>query len=37
MTRLTTIGRYLVHRLEEAGLNHIFGISGDWFWGFTIC
>jgi len=25
-----TVGRYLVHRLEQAGLNHIFGVPGDY-------
>ena len=33
MTR-TTIGHYLVHRLEEAGLKHVFGIPGDYVLGF---
>lgn len=26
----TTIGKYLVHRLEQAGLKHVFGIPGDY-------
>lgn len=26
----TTVGRYLVKRLEEAGLRHVFGIPGDY-------
>jgi indolepyruvate decarboxylase len=26
----TTVGRYLVQRLEEAGLRHVFGIPGDY-------
>ena len=30
MTRSSTIGKYLVQRLEEAGLHHIFGIPGDY-------
>ena len=34
MPRSTTIGKYLVYRLEEAGLGHIFGIPGDYVLGF---
>jgi len=30
----TTIGRYLVERLEQAGLRHVFGIPGDYVLGF---
>jgi len=30
MAKTTTIGRYLIHRLEEAGLKHVFGIPGDY-------
>ena len=30
MPKSTTIGKYLVHRLEEAGLRHVFGIPGDY-------
>jgi len=26
----TTVGKYLIHRLENAGLQHIFGIPGDY-------
>lgn len=26
----TTIGKYLVHRLEQMGLKHVFGIPGDY-------
>ena len=26
----STIGRYLVQRLEQAGLRHVFGIPGDY-------
>ena len=26
----TTVGKYLIHRLENAGLKHIFGIPGDY-------
>lgn len=25
-----TVGRYLVRRLEQAGLQHIFGVPGDY-------
>jgi indolepyruvate decarboxylase len=30
MARGSTVGRYLVQRLEEAGLRHVFGIPGDY-------
>lgn len=30
MSKTTTIGDYLVRRLEEAGLKHVFGIPGDY-------
>ncbi len=30
MAKSTTVGRYLVHRLEETGLRHVFGIPGDY-------
>ncbi len=26
----TTVGRYLIQRLEEAGLRHLFGVPGDY-------
>ncbi len=26
----TTVGRYLIHRLQEAGLGHLFGVPGDY-------
>jgi TPP-dependent 2-oxoacid decarboxylase len=26
----TTVGRYLIHRLGEAGLRHLFGVPGDY-------
>ncbi|MDD5084599.1 MAG: thiamine pyrophosphate-binding protein [Candidatus Omnitrophica bacterium] len=29
-----TVGKYLVKRLEEAGLKHIFGVPGDYVLGF---
>ncbi|MCY3021180.1 MAG: thiamine pyrophosphate-binding protein [Planctomycetota bacterium] len=34
MAEQTTIGRYLVQRLEESGLKHVFGIPGDYVLGF---
>ena len=34
MAKTTTIGKYLVHRLEEMGLKHVFGIPGDYVLGF---
>ncbi len=34
MARPTTIGQYLIHRLEETGLKHVFGIPGDYVLGF---
>jgi indolepyruvate decarboxylase len=34
MPKTTTIGKYLVTRLEQAGLKHIFGIPGDYVLGF---
>ncbi len=30
MSRSSTIGRYLVQRLEDTGLQHVFGIPGDY-------
>ena len=30
----TTVGQYLIHRLEELGIRHIFGIPGDYVLGF---
>jgi len=30
MPRTTTVGRYLVKRLEQAGLTHVFGLPGDY-------
>jgi TPP-dependent 2-oxoacid decarboxylase len=29
-TDTTTVGKYLVKRLEQAGLKHIFGVPGDY-------
>lgn len=29
----TTVGRYLVHRLEEVGVGHVFGVPGDYVLG----
>ncbi len=34
MPKSTTIGHYLIHRLQEAGLGHVFGIPGDYVLGF---
>lgn len=34
MPRTTTIGKYLVHRLEQLKLKHAFGIPGDYVLGF---
>lgn len=34
MPRTTTVGKYLVQRLEQAGLRHVFGIPGDYVLGF---
>lgn len=34
MTRTTTVGKYLIRRLEECGLRHVFGIPGDYVLGF---
>ena len=30
----TTVGRYLIQRLEELGLRHVFGVPGDYVLGF---
>ncbi len=32
--KTTTVGRYLVERLEQCGLRHVFGIPGDYVLGF---
>jgi len=34
MAAQTTIGDYLIHRLEELGVKHIFGVPGDYVLGF---
>jgi indolepyruvate decarboxylase len=34
MSQPSTIGRYLVRRLEQTGLGHVFGIPGDYVLGF---
>ncbi len=34
MPRTTTLGQYIVSRLEEVGLKHVFGIPGDYVLGF---
>ncbi|MGB2706212.1 MAG: thiamine pyrophosphate-binding protein [Candidatus Omnitrophota bacterium] len=33
----TTVGEYLVKRLKQAGVNHIFGVPGDYVLGFFDC
>jgi indolepyruvate decarboxylase len=30
MAKQTTVGNYLVHRLTEAGVGHVFGVPGDY-------
>ena len=30
MTNTTTVGRYLVERLKQAGVGHVFGVPGDY-------
>ena len=30
MTKTSTVGQYLIQRLEEVGLEHLFGIPGDY-------
>ena len=34
MAEAMTIGKYLIQRLEERGLKHVFGIPGDYVLGF---
>jgi indolepyruvate decarboxylase len=34
MAKKSTVGKYLVQRLEEAGIGHVFGIPGDYVLGF---
>ncbi|MBM3288711.1 MAG: alpha-keto acid decarboxylase family protein [Candidatus Hydrogenedentes bacterium] len=34
MAQRTTIGGYLIHRLEELGVKHVFGVPGDYVLGF---
>jgi len=34
MPQRTTVGGYLIHRLEELGLRHVFGVPGDYVLGF---
>lgn len=34
MSKATTIGKYLVSRLMDTGLKHLFGIPGDYVIGF---
>ena len=34
MAKAMTVGRYLVQRLEQRGLKHVFGVPGDYVLGF---
>jgi len=34
MPKTTTVGAYLIHRLEELGVKHVFGVPGDYVLGF---
>lgn len=34
MPQRTTVGEYLIHRLEELGVKHVFGVPGDYVLGF---
>ena len=34
MARQTTVGGYLIHRLHELGVKHVFGVPGDYVLGF---
>lgn len=34
MTQRTTVGGYLIQRLQELGVNHVFGVPGDYVLGF---
>ena len=34
MPKTTTVGQYLIHRLEELGVGHVFGVPGDYVLGF---
>src|SRR3990172_6492030 len=34
MSKQTTVGGYLIHRLQELGIEHIFGVPGDYVLGF---
>ena len=34
---VSTVGKYLARRLEQAGLKHIFGVPGDYVLGFFDC
>ena len=33
MTKAISVGEYLVHALEQAGVKHVFGIPGDYVLG----
>lgn len=34
MSQRSTVGGYLIHRLEELGVKHVFGVPGDYVLGF---
>ncbi len=34
MPKTTTVGDYLIHRLQELGVKHVFGVPGDYVLGF---
>ena len=34
MPKTTTVGQYLIHRIQELGVNHVFGVPGDYVLGF---
>ena len=34
MPKTTTVGEYLIHRLEELKVKHVFGVPGDYVLGF---
>jgi indolepyruvate decarboxylase len=34
VSKPTTVGKYLIERLQQAGLKHVFGIPGDYILGF---
>ncbi len=34
MPKTTTVGQYLIHRIQELGVGHVFGVPGDYVLGF---